>query len=103
MLVAAVARQPRSVVGFLVMRVEVDLVRCHEMTRWLLLFDRHMVDRLPWERLLTPGRLQRLVLAAIALYIGRAILARQVAHEEEQRSALSEFLGGRGAVGGASA
>ena len=75
------------------MCVDAGLVRCHE-TKWLLLFDRHVVDRLPWERLLAPAERQRLVPAAIALYIDRDILARQVAHEEEQRSALSEFLGG---------
>ncbi|MCX4632395.1 hypothetical protein [Streptomyces sp. NBC_01443] len=57
-----------------------------------------------WEvEALEPDELQRLVLAAVDPYIDRDILARQVAHKEEQRRTLSEFFGGWGTVGGASA
>ncbi|WKU49077.1 hypothetical protein Q3V23_36225 [Streptomyces sp. VNUA116] len=46
--------------------------------------------------------LQRLVLAAVDLYIDRAVLTRQIAHEEEQRRALVRFFDGWGAAGGMS-
>lgn len=40
-------------VDLLVMYVGADLVRCHEMTKRLLLFDQHEVDQLSWEWPLT--------------------------------------------------
>ncbi|MEV5508258.1 hypothetical protein [Streptomyces orinoci] len=56
-----------------------------------------------WEvEALEPDELQRLVLAAVAPYIDRQVLAQQIAREEEQRRALADFLGGWGAAGGAS-
>lgn len=48
---------------------------------------------------LEPAELQRLVLAAIAPYVNRHILTRQIAREEEQRRALVDFLSGWGAGG----
>ncbi|MFE3903764.1 hypothetical protein ACFXPY_26510 [Streptomyces sp. NPDC059153] len=52
-----------------------------------------------WEvEALEPAELQRLVLAAV----DRAVLARQIAREEQQRRALDEFSGGWGAAGGTS-
>jgi len=42
------------------------------------------------------------VLAAVNPYIDRDVLAEQIVREEQQRRALSDFLGGWGAVGGAS-
>ncbi|MEU4655031.1 hypothetical protein AB0G32_14025 [Streptomyces sp. NPDC023723] len=41
---------------------------------------------------LEPGELQRLVLAAVAPYGDRDVLARQVAFEDEQCRALAVFL-----------
>ncbi|MFE4801930.1 hypothetical protein ACFRFL_45150 [Streptomyces sp. NPDC056708] len=56
-----------------------------------------------WEvEALEPAELQRLVLAAVDPYVDRAVLARQIAREEQQRRALDEFIGGWGAVGGTS-
>ncbi|QEV16139.1 hypothetical protein CP975_00045 [Streptomyces alboniger] len=53
-----------------------------------------------WEvEALEPDELQRLVLAAIAPYIDREVLAWQVAREEEQRC-LAAFLDGWDAAGG---
>jgi hypothetical protein len=49
---------------------------------------------------LEPAELQRLVLAAVAPYIDRDVLARQIAREEEQRRALAAFLDGWNAAGG---
>lgn len=49
---------------------------------------------------LEPDKLQRLVLAAANPYIDRAVLARQVAREEEQRRALARSRGARGAMPG---
>ncbi|WP_318275389.1 hypothetical protein [Streptomyces pharetrae] len=42
---------------------------------------------------LEPAELQRLVLAAVAPYIDRVVLAQQIAREEQQRRALGEFIG----------
>lgn len=54
-----------------------------------------------WEvEALEPAELQRLVLAAVAPYIDRDVLAQQIAREEQQRRALSEFLGRWGTGGG---
>ncbi|MFK4071879.1 HNH endonuclease [Streptomyces sp. NPDC029674] len=54
-----------------------------------------------WEvEALEPAELQRLVLAAIAPYVDRDVLARQVAREEGQRRALTDFLDGWDAAGG---
>ncbi|MFD5890566.1 hypothetical protein ACFWHQ_31970 [Streptomyces sp. NPDC060334] len=50
-----------------------------------------------WEvEALEPDELRRLVLAAVDPYIDRDVLARQIAREEQQRRALSEFLVGWG-------
>ncbi|MCX5079173.1 hypothetical protein OHA84_38170 (plasmid) [Streptomyces sp. NBC_00513] len=43
-----------------------------------------------------PDELRRLVLAAVAPYIDRDVLAQQSAREAQQRCALSEFLDGWG-------
>ncbi|MFF1959827.1 hypothetical protein ACFVWX_22950 [Streptomyces sp. NPDC058220] len=54
-----------------------------------------------WEvEALEPAELRRLVLAAVDPCIDRAVLAQQIAREEQQRRALSEFLGGWGTTGG---
>ncbi|MGW0769294.1 hypothetical protein [Streptomyces sp. NPDC002676] len=54
-----------------------------------------------WSRvrrvLLTDDQVQRLVIAAVGLYVDRDVLA------EQQRRALSDFLAGWGAAGGTSA
>ncbi|MDX2993360.1 hypothetical protein [Streptomyces scabiei] len=56
-----------------------------------------------WEvEALEPEELQRLVLAAVDPYIDRDVLTEQIVREEQQRRALSDFLGGWGAAGGAS-
>lgn len=53
-----------------------------------------------WEvEALEPAELQRLVLAAVDPYVDRAVLARQIAREEQQRRALDQFIGRRGAAG----
>ncbi|MFJ2249133.1 MULTISPECIES: hypothetical protein [unclassified Streptomyces] len=49
---------------------------------------------------LEPAELQRLVLNAVAPYIDRDVLARQVAREEAQRRALADFFDGWDAAGG---
>ncbi|MCX5078686.1 hypothetical protein OHA84_00620 [Streptomyces sp. NBC_00513] len=50
-----------------------------------------------WEvEALGPDELRRLVLAAVAPYIDRDVLAQQSAREAQQRCALSEFLDGWG-------
>ncbi|WP_234438361.1 hypothetical protein [Streptomyces sp. NRRL S-340] len=49
---------------------------------------------------LEPAELQCLVLAAVAPYVDRDVLARQIAREEEPRRALAAFLGGWGAAAG---
>ncbi|MFG2987569.1 hypothetical protein ACGFYQ_41405 [Streptomyces sp. NPDC048258] len=46
-----------------------------------------------------PDELQRLVLAAVAPYIDRDVLARQTAREEQQRRALEDFADRWGAAG----
>ncbi|MFG2480886.1 hypothetical protein [Streptomyces fagopyri] len=57
-----------------------------------------------WEvEALEPDELQRLVLAAVAPYVDRGVLAEQMDREEQQRRALFDFLGGWGAAGGTSA
>lgn len=60
------------------------------------------IDRpVQWEvEALEPDELQRLVLAAVDPYVDRDVLAEQVAREEQQRRALSDFLGGWGAARG---
>ncbi|WP_406251952.1 hypothetical protein OH786_00015 [Streptomyces atratus] len=46
-----------------------------------------------WEvEALEPAELQRLVLAAVDPYVDRDILARQIARENEQCRALTDFL-----------
>ncbi|UXY33176.1 hypothetical protein [Streptomyces sp. HUAS TT20] len=62
------------------------------------------IDRpVQWEvEALEPDELQRMVLAAVDPYIDRGVLAEQMAREEQQRRALSDFLGGWGAAGGTS-
>ncbi|WP_404962698.1 hypothetical protein [Streptomyces sp. 147326] len=53
------------------------------------------IDRpVQWEvEALEPAELQRLVLAAIAPYVDRTVLAQQIAREEQQRRALVDFVG----------
>ncbi|MFD3472254.1 hypothetical protein ACFWWM_39255 [Streptomyces sp. NPDC058682] len=60
------------------------------------------IDRpVQWEvEALEPAELKRLVLAAVAPYVDRTVLAQQLAREEQQRRALSEFVGRWGAAGG---
>ncbi|MFZ3562911.1 hypothetical protein ACOKM5_44050 [Streptomyces sp. BH097] len=66
--------------------------------RWPTFADRYGFDRrhpVQWEvEALEPDELQRLVLAAVAPYVDRAVLAQQLAIEEEQRRALADFLSG---------
>ncbi|MFE2709226.1 hypothetical protein [Streptomyces mirabilis] len=57
---------------------------------WLARIDMHSPDR-------------RLILATVDPYVDRGVLAEQMEREEEQRRALSDFLGGWGASGGWSA
>ncbi|MFD8564970.1 hypothetical protein ACWDOR_44370 [Streptosporangium canum] len=54
------------------------------------------VDRpVQWEvEALDPAELQRLVLAAVDLYVDRRVLAEVVAAEERQRRALEAFVAG---------
>jgi hypothetical protein len=72
--------------------------------RWPAFARRYGFDpRRPvqWEvEALEPAELQRLVLAAVAPYIDRDVLARQIARKEEQRRALAAFLDGWDAAGG---
>ncbi|MGA5566633.1 hypothetical protein ACPCUV_36450 [Streptomyces platensis] len=74
--------------------------------RWKAFAARYGFDPaqpVQWEvEALEPDELQRLVLAAVAPYVDRAVLARQIAREEEQRRALADFLGGWGTAGGTS-
>ncbi|MFJ1732857.1 hypothetical protein [Streptomyces sp. NPDC088254] len=56
-----------------------------------------------WEvEALEPDELQRPVLAAVAPYVDRDVLTEQIAREEQQRRALSDFLEAWDAAGGAS-
>jgi hypothetical protein len=56
-----------------------------------------------WEvEALEPAELQRLVLAAVAPYIDRDVLAQQIAREEQQPRALTDFLDSWGTGPGAS-
>ncbi|WP_326614491.1 hypothetical protein OG949_40105 [Streptomyces scopuliridis] len=90
-----------------------DQVRAYELPategkqgdpRWPAFARRYGFDpRRPvqWEvEALEPAELQRLVLAAVAPYVDRDVLARQVAREEEQRRALATFLEGWDAASG---
>ncbi|MEU5053730.1 hypothetical protein [Streptomyces sp. NPDC021096] len=71
--------------------------------RWKAFARRYGLDPahpVQWEvEALEPDELQRLVLDAVDPYIDRAVLARQIAREEEQRRALARFLDGWGAAG----
>ncbi|MFB7915733.1 hypothetical protein [Streptomyces sp. NPDC056061] len=51
---------------------------------------------------LKPAGLQRPVLTAVALYIDRAVLVRQIAREEARRRVPADLLDGRGAAPGTS-
>ncbi|WP_438490808.1 hypothetical protein [Streptomyces sp. S186] len=78
---------------------------CHGHTRLALLLYRVGAspppDLLQWEvEALEPDELQRLVLAAVAPYIDREVLAEQIAREEQQRRALADFVRGWDAAGG---
>ncbi|GGV51065.1 hypothetical protein [Streptomyces spectabilis] len=72
--------------------------------RWPAFARRYGFDpRYPvqWEvEALDPAELRRLVLAAVAPYVDRDVLARLVAREEAQRRALTAFLEGWDAAGG---
>ncbi|MGX1913637.1 hypothetical protein ACWIID_33060 [Streptomyces phaeochromogenes] len=78
----------------------------HRDPRWPAFARRYGFDidnPVQWEvEALAPDELQRLVLAAVDPYIDRGVLAEQIVREEQQRRALSDFLGGWGAAGGAS-
>ncbi|MFE4337234.1 hypothetical protein ACFRQM_50400 [Streptomyces sp. NPDC056831] len=71
---------------------------------WPAFADRYGFDPrhpVPWEvEALEPAELQRLLLAAVAPYVDRDALARQVAREQEQRRALNAFLDSWDAAGG---
>ncbi|OKJ25815.1 hypothetical protein [Streptomyces sp. CB01580] len=75
----------------------------HGDPRWLAFADRYGLDPahpVQWElEALDPAELQRLLLAAVAPYIDRTVLAWQITRVEEQRRALAAFLGGWGAAG----
>lgn len=75
--------------------------------RWSAFARRYGFDidhPVQWEvEALEPDELQRLVLAAVAPYVDRGVLAEQMDREEQQRRALFDFLGGWGAAGGTSA
>ncbi|GAA2945590.1 hypothetical protein [Streptomyces enissocaesilis] len=75
--------------------------------RWPAFARRHGFDidhPVQWEvEALEPDELRRLVLAAVAPYIDRQVLAQQTARQEEQRRALASFVRGWGAAGGTSA
>ncbi|MFB6717892.1 MULTISPECIES: hypothetical protein [unclassified Streptomyces] len=52
-------------------------------------YDFDIAHLVQWEvEALEPAELQRLVLAAVDPYVDRAVLARQIAREEQQRRAL---------------
>ncbi|MER5853748.1 hypothetical protein ABT126_44460 [Streptomyces sp. NPDC002012] len=74
--------------------------------RWPAFARRHGFDierPVQWEvEALEPDELRRLVLAAVAPYIDRQVLAQQTARQEEQRRALASFVRGWGAAGGTS-
>ncbi|MFE2639522.1 hypothetical protein ACFXKF_32970 [Streptomyces scopuliridis] len=71
--------------------------------RWPAFARRHAFDidhPVQWEvEALEPAELQRLVLAAVAPYVDRQILAGQIDREAEQRRELVDFLAGWGAAG----
>ncbi|WP_327731317.1 hypothetical protein OG250_42400 [Streptomyces sp. NBC_00487] len=82
-----------------------DQVREHELPaaegkrgdpRWKAFARRYGFDierPVQWEvEALEPAEMQRLVLAAVAPYIDRQVLAQQIAREDDQRRALSEFV-----------
>ncbi|MEV6396176.1 hypothetical protein AB0M39_15585 [Streptomyces sp. NPDC051907] len=90
-----------------------DQVRAYELPaaegkqgapRWPAFAERYDFDlRHPvqWEvEALEPAELQRRILAAVAPYVDRDVLARQVAREEAQRRALAASLEGWDATGG---
>ncbi|MER6611593.1 hypothetical protein ABT282_38555 [Streptomyces sp. NPDC000927] len=72
--------------------------------RWPAFADRYGLDSaqpVQWElEALEPDELQRPVLSAVAPYVDSAVLARQIAREEERRRVLATFLGGWDAAGG---
>ncbi|MER6504704.1 hypothetical protein ABT218_36690 [Streptomyces sp. NPDC001455] len=72
----------------------------HGDPRWPTFADRYGLGPahpVQWElEALEPAELQRLVLAAVAPYIDHAVLAHQIAREEEQRRALADFFDGWG-------
>ncbi|GGX47360.1 hypothetical protein [Streptomyces chryseus] len=75
--------------------------------RWPGFARRYALDParpVQWEvEALEPDELQRLVLAAVDPYVDRAVLAQQIAREEEQRRTLADFFDGWGTAGGTSA
>jgi hypothetical protein len=76
----------------------------HGDPRWPAFAARYGFDPhrpVQWEvEALEPAELRRLVLAAVAPYVDRDVLARQIAREEQQRRALAAFLDGWDAAGG---
>ncbi|WP_086706545.1 hypothetical protein [Streptomyces antimycoticus] len=72
--------------------------------RWPAFASRYGFDTdrpVQWEvEALEPDELQRLVLAAVAPYVDRDVLAEQLVREEQQRRALADFLNGWDAAGG---
>ncbi|OKJ35043.1 hypothetical protein [Streptomyces sp. CB01580] len=76
----------------------------HGDPRWPAFAARYGFDPqrpVQWEvEALEPDELRRLVLAAVDPCVDRAVLAQQIAREEEQRRALAAFLHGWGVAGG---
>ncbi|MER6523060.1 hypothetical protein ACFWHQ_39465 [Streptomyces sp. NPDC060334] len=75
----------------------------HGDPRWPAFARRYGFDiehPVQWElEALEPAELQRLVLAAVAPYIDRDVLTRQVARQEEQRRALATVVRGWAGAG----
>ncbi|MFI2078522.1 hypothetical protein [Streptomyces triculaminicus] len=71
--------------------------------RWPAFARRYGLDPvLPvqWEvEALDSDELRRLVLAAVDPYVDREVLGQQIAREDEQRRALTDFVDGWGTVG----
>lgn len=73
--------------------------------RWPAFARRHGFDidhSVQWEvEALPPDELQRLVLAAVAPYIDRDVLTRQITRKKEQHHTLAAFLNSWDPAGGA--
>ncbi|MFI5774737.1 hypothetical protein ACIA74_41045 [Streptomyces sp. NPDC051658] len=78
----------------------------HGDPRWPAFADRYGLDPahpVQWKiEALEPAALQRLVLAAVTPCTDHASLAQQIARDEQQRRALTDFLDSRGTAPGTS-